>query len=496
MRSEWWTSSGAPAATQARSRYQRPTSCSAWSSAAGLRAALGAAGALGELGLALAVLLLGQVRELLGERGLDRLARGAAALAAPSPAAAATAARTCARASGARANASACARSAGPSREPERERLLAVAERQPRARERRGRLDAARLQPLGDRLGAQRVEAHGLAAGGDRRQHLGRAVGEQQQHDVGRRLLERLEQRVGRLVVHRVGALEHEHAPARLERRVRGGGHDGLVDVAAQHLVRAAGRDPGQVGMRAVLHPHARVVRGRPRRARAARRRRRAPRRACRCPPGRAAGRRARAALRLERGAEHGGGVRVGFEGEHARGSLDGRIPGMASIYDQIGGTAAVAAAVDGLYARVLADPALAPFFDGIPMERQQRHMRAFITVALGGAHTYAGRDMATAHAGAGHPRPRVRRRRRPPRRRAGRARRARGPDRRDPPADRPAARRDRHMLITVEGIDGAGKTTLVVGPRGGARATSRCCASRAASSCPSACARSSRTRR
>jgi hemoglobin len=73
---------------------------------------------------------------------------------------------------------------------------------------------------------------------------------------------------------------------------------------------------------------------------------------------------------------------------------------GPVSIYDQIGGTAAVAATVEGLYDRVLGDAALAPYFDDVPMDRQKRHMRAFITMALGGATTYAGRDMATAHAG------------------------------------------------------------------------------------------------
>ena len=74
----------------------------------------------------------------------------------------------------------------------------------------------------------------------------------------------------------------------------------------------------------------------------------------------------------------------------------------MDSIYDQIGGTAAVSATVDELYARVLGDPQLAPFFAGIDMDRQRHHMRAFIATALGGTHTYQGRDMATAHAGLG----------------------------------------------------------------------------------------------
>jgi hemoglobin len=74
----------------------------------------------------------------------------------------------------------------------------------------------------------------------------------------------------------------------------------------------------------------------------------------------------------------------------------------VSSIYDQIGGTAAVSATVAELYARVLADPQLAPFFAGLDMERQRHHMRAFIATALGGTHTYRGRDMASAHAGLG----------------------------------------------------------------------------------------------
>jgi hemoglobin len=72
----------------------------------------------------------------------------------------------------------------------------------------------------------------------------------------------------------------------------------------------------------------------------------------------------------------------------------------LASVYDQIGGRTAVAAAVDGLYDRLLDDPVLAPYFAGTDMERQKRHMRAFMAVALGGADLYAGRDMAAAHAG------------------------------------------------------------------------------------------------
>ena len=51
--------------------------------------------------------------------------------------------------------------------------------------------------------------------------------------------------------------LEHEHAPRRFERRHRGRRDDRLLDVADEHLVRAARHDPRQVGMRAVLDARA-----------------------------------------------------------------------------------------------------------------------------------------------------------------------------------------------------------------------------------------------
>lgn len=70
------------------------------------------------------------------------------------------------------------------------------------------------------------------------------------------------------------------------------------------------------------------------------------------------------------------------------------------SIYDEIGGRPAVDAAVSDFYVRVLADPSLAPYFDGVEMDRLKRHQRAFIGMALGGPVVYSGRDMKTAHAG------------------------------------------------------------------------------------------------
>jgi hemoglobin len=72
----------------------------------------------------------------------------------------------------------------------------------------------------------------------------------------------------------------------------------------------------------------------------------------------------------------------------------------MASVYDEIGGGEAVAAAVDHFYGRVLGDPELTPYFGETDMRRQKGHMRAFLATALGGPDVYRGRDMRAAHDG------------------------------------------------------------------------------------------------
>jgi hemoglobin len=73
--------------------------------------------------------------------------------------------------------------------------------------------------------------------------------------------------------------------------------------------------------------------------------------------------------------------------------------PARPTVYDEIGGSAAVAAAVDVLYDRLLADPQLAHYFDGVDVRGLAAHMRAFLTAALGGPELYQGRDMGAAHA-------------------------------------------------------------------------------------------------
>ncbi|MEV6930075.1 group 1 truncated hemoglobin [Dactylosporangium sp. NPDC051485] len=69
------------------------------------------------------------------------------------------------------------------------------------------------------------------------------------------------------------------------------------------------------------------------------------------------------------------------------------------SIFDALGGSDAIAAAVDGLYERLLADPRTAGYFEGVDLRRLNRHLRVFLTVALGGPEIYHGRDLRSAHA-------------------------------------------------------------------------------------------------
>jgi len=71
----------------------------------------------------------------------------------------------------------------------------------------------------------------------------------------------------------------------------------------------------------------------------------------------------------------------------------------MSSLYERIGGEAAVNAAVDLFYEKVLADPLLIPFFEGTDMVRQRGHQKLFLTFAFGGAPGYPGRSMREGHA-------------------------------------------------------------------------------------------------
>lgn len=83
----------------------------------------------------------------------------------------------------------------------------------------------------------------------------------------------------------------------------------------------------------------------------------------------------------------------------HAGGATS---PPEPSIYELIGGSAALEAVVEDFYARVLDDAALAPFFTGTNMTRMKGRQVEFFTDALGGPEPYVGPPMKQVHRGRG----------------------------------------------------------------------------------------------
>ncbi|MHC5543816.1 group I truncated hemoglobin [Singulisphaera rosea] len=70
----------------------------------------------------------------------------------------------------------------------------------------------------------------------------------------------------------------------------------------------------------------------------------------------------------------------------------------MATLYDELGGAAAVESAVEDFYRRMLMDDRVAPFFDDTDMDRQIAKQQAFLTMVFGGPNHYSGQDMREGH--------------------------------------------------------------------------------------------------
>ncbi len=69
------------------------------------------------------------------------------------------------------------------------------------------------------------------------------------------------------------------------------------------------------------------------------------------------------------------------------------------TLFEQLGGEAAVNAAVDIFYRKVLSDYRINRFFDNVDMEQQAAKQKAFLTMAFGGPNNYSGQDMRNGHA-------------------------------------------------------------------------------------------------
>ena len=70
-----------------------------------------------------------------------------------------------------------------------------------------------------------------------------------------------------------------------------------------------------------------------------------------------------------------------------------------ASLYQQIGGKAALSAAVDLFYVKVLADKRVNHFFEDVNMKSQHEKQKAFLAAALGAPTPWTGKDMRKAPA-------------------------------------------------------------------------------------------------
>ena len=70
------------------------------------------------------------------------------------------------------------------------------------------------------------------------------------------------------------------------------------------------------------------------------------------------------------------------------------------SLYNEIGGDAAIAAVVTEFWHRVSSDDFLWPWFSAIDSDQLRSHLHAYLTVAFDGPEQYEGRSMRRSHAG------------------------------------------------------------------------------------------------
>lgn len=70
----------------------------------------------------------------------------------------------------------------------------------------------------------------------------------------------------------------------------------------------------------------------------------------------------------------------------------------MSTLYEKLGGEAAINLAVDKFYEKVLADERVQHFFAQTDMQKQKEHQKAFMTYAFGGTAQWSGRTMRNAH--------------------------------------------------------------------------------------------------
>lgn len=69
------------------------------------------------------------------------------------------------------------------------------------------------------------------------------------------------------------------------------------------------------------------------------------------------------------------------------------------SLYERIGGHAAMNVAVDVFYRKVLDDLCIRYFFEDVDLDLQRVKQKRFLSMVCGGPHKYTGKQMREAHA-------------------------------------------------------------------------------------------------
>ena len=68
------------------------------------------------------------------------------------------------------------------------------------------------------------------------------------------------------------------------------------------------------------------------------------------------------------------------------------------SLYDDLGGAAAISMALDRFYPKVLADPRTRPYFERVNIEGLKKRVQPFLAMALGGPSNYHGPSLRQSH--------------------------------------------------------------------------------------------------
>jgi len=68
------------------------------------------------------------------------------------------------------------------------------------------------------------------------------------------------------------------------------------------------------------------------------------------------------------------------------------------ALYDELGGAPAISAALDRFYPKILGDPLLAPYFDGVDMVHLKTMAEAFLAMAFEGPQEYHGAGLRAVH--------------------------------------------------------------------------------------------------